>query len=176
MGELYSFSQLKADQQADSALRASSNTASTCRKRMVLLSSMLLMFVQCPSICQAWSPIRLATRRSSMSTSGKFGLQVKKGLRKFSPFPLWSTGDDTDISLQSENYVLRDTIRQLEEDNQRLKLTAKIVLENFEGEGLFGNSYESSGYRKGTGITLSGDEISQDELWCDELEEGTCLV
>ena len=74
--------------------------------------------------------------------------------------------------LKSENNLLRDTIRQLEDENQRLKQRAnKIVLENFEGERFFQDDIENQ-KMEGVGITLTGDEIGQNELWCDELDGG----
>lgn len=137
----------------------------------------LLLLADTPSLCCGWSPMKLSAKASSISISRKVGgtgSKVKRVLKKIAPFSLSSASEDADVSLlQSENFVLRDTVRQLEEENQKLKQTAKIVLENFEGEGLFGGGFESSVFPGGAGITLTGDEISQDELWCDELEEGT---
>jgi hypothetical protein len=101
---------------------------------------------------------------------------MKKVMHTITPFSLSSSNedaDDADVSLlQSENYALRDTVRQLEEENQRLKQHARIVLENFEGERLFRGDVESSMFPEATGIMLTGDEIAQDELWCDELDGG----
>jgi hypothetical protein len=96
-------------------------------------------------------------------------------MQKITPVSLSSSNEDADADvslLQSENYVLRDTIRQLEEENQKLKQSAKIVLENFEGGRLFRGDVESSMILEATGITLTGDEIAQDQLWCDELDGG----
>ena len=47
----------------------------------------------------------------------------------------------------------------------------KIVLENFEGERFFQDDIENQ-KMEGVGITLTGDEIGQNELWCDELDGG----
>jgi hypothetical protein len=111
-----------------------------------------------------------------MAISHQSGSIFKSVLNRIAPFPLSSSDEDNDNDvalLQSENYVLRDTIRQLEEENQKLKQKAKIVLENFEGERLFRGDAESSMlFPGGSGITLTGDEIAQDELWCDELDGG----
>lgn len=73
--------------------------------------------------------------------------------------------------LKSENTVLRETIRQLEDENQILKQRNNIVLESFEGESMFRDRGDDTSFFS-SGITLTGDEISQDELWCDELEDG----
>jgi hypothetical protein len=81
-------------------------------------------------------------------------------------------GEEDVLVLKSENTLLRDTIRQLEEENQRLKQRAnKIVLENFEGENWFKEDSKSASMG-GVGITLTGEEIGQEELWCDELDGG----
>lgn len=91
-------------------------------------------------------------------------------------------------SLQSENSLLRDTIRQLEDENTRLRHRADrmLGLENFEGDRFFrddtaddltssssdttSSSSSSSSTTSGGGITLSADEIANEELWCDTLD------
>ena len=93
--------------------------------------------------------------------------QRRTSVRRRGLLPLFQSSDDvTEVSsdaLQNENSVLRETIRQLEEENQRLKQKAKrIVLENFEGDG-FRDVVPDDG--SGGGITLSGEEIAQDEQW-----------
>lgn len=87
---------------------------------------------------------------------------------------------DLNLQLQTENSFLRDTVRRLEGENQRLRQRAagKIVLETFEGERLFRNDattangfddgYYDDDYTRvpgeygaasgGGGITLSGEE------------------
>lgn len=88
-------------------------------------------------------------------------------------------------SLQSENSLLRDTIRQLEDENTRLRHRAgrMLGLENFEGDRFFRDdtaddltssssdtTSSSSSTTSGGGITLSADEIANEELWCDTLD------
>jgi len=80
--------------------------------------------------------------------------------------------------LKSENSVLRDTIRQLEEENQKLKQRAARVvgLENFEGDHFFPEEYENPFGDSGGGLTMSTEEIKTGEQWCDELEEDECPI
>jgi hypothetical protein len=90
-------------------------------------------------------------------------------------------------ALKAENTLLRDAVRELEVENERLKQSGRIVLETFEGEGRFRESSKSS-YKTAAsvmnstfleataGITMSGVELEQDaesNLWCDSLEDGT---
>jgi hypothetical protein len=159
------------------SLRPSRSIAFSRRKRRIL-SCTLLLLVQYPSYSNGWSPSKISSRASSISISQKIGgtgSRIKKVMQKITPVSLSSSNEDADADvslLQSENYVLRDTIRQLEEENQKLKQSAKIVLENFEGGRLFRGDVESSMILEATGITLTGDEIAQDQLWCDELDGG----
>jgi hypothetical protein len=85
--------------------------------------------------------------------------------------------------LQQENGLLRETIRQLEMENERLKSSAsRIVIENFEGEGkmppesFWFEGMSSSMPNESTmekGITLTGEEMeSSSPMWCDELDDG----
>lgn len=147
----------------------------------------LLLLSQSLLNSHGWSPLRFASRISSRpisasSSAGTHGdrrfvpsrpKRIKHALHRVIPF--WSSNrDDSDFSLlQSENSVLRDTIRQLEEENQRLKQRAQrmVGLENFEGERFFRDEFDRPTADMG-GITLTGEEIAQDELWCDQLEEG----
>jgi hypothetical protein len=65
----------------------------------------------------------------------------------------------------------------LEEENQKLKQRHnKIVLETFEGERYFRDESEGASTMDTGGITMTGDEIGQDELWCDELDGGKLLL
>ena len=139
------------------------------RRRRTLIC--ILVLARYSFSANGWSPLKLATR-TSFPEQSRSRQGIRRVLKKFVPFS--SSNDDTDVSLlQSENYVLRDTIRQLEEENQKLKQKAKIVLENFEGERLFrGDDGSLIQVGTGSGITLTGDEIAQDELWCDELDGG----
>ena len=86
-------------------------------------------------------------------------------------------------SLQSENSKLRDTIRQLEEENETLKKRARrgmVGLEQFEGERFFSASstfpdeMETLGgiYRRSDGFLGDDDRIQENDLWCDELSQG----
>lgn len=80
--------------------------------------------------------------------------------------------------LKEENAILRETIRQLELENERLSSRAsKIVIENFEGLGKFGPEWlEADNAEKDLeptpGITMSEEEMEQ--MWCDELDGDTC--
>jgi len=91
----------------------------------------------------------------------------------------------------NENEQLRHSIRQLEEENERLKdyveqqhqkefeavavvtkkaaIGKQLVLETFEGEGLFAG--DSSSYVYSDELQV-GDE--SDELWCDVLDGEEC--
>jgi FtsZ-binding cell division protein ZapB len=82
---------------------------------------------------------------------------------------------DMDL-LQEENDLLRDAIRNLKEENAKLKQRANnIVLESFEGEGRKFRDKISFGDDIGMG-TMTGDEIAEGEaaMWCDELVDGSC--
>jgi len=81
--------------------------------------------------------------------------------------------------LEEENGFLRETIRQLELENERLRKSAsRIVIENFEGERRL--SSESSWFEGMTnteeGITMTEEEMEAPQMWCDELEEDVCPV
>lgn len=109
------------------------------------------------------------------------------------------SAEDLVEELETENMLLRETVQQLELENDRLSKQRKVVLESFEGEGsLFveqeGPSIDrkkKNGYEEDLmefGITLSGEELAGDSyaftppsdkdaaLWCDELEEDMCPV
>jgi hypothetical protein len=128
---------------------------------------------------EAWSVSRLATRRpptnpSSSSPLVRKRVIVQSLLRRMNPFQ--STLRDNDLSevnskvLVAENKLLREVIGELEEENLRLKQRGgRIVLENFEGERRFRDKVPGLAEE---GLTLTGDEILQDELWCDELDGG----
>lgn len=149
------------------------------RRKRILLG----LFVAQSSVyycALGWSPMRTIQkqimkpspeRRHQRSRPKKF----RRVFEKVLPFPA-SRDDLTEMErslLESENSVLRDTIRQLEEENARLKQRAnKIVLETFEGEKWFKDGEVEVPLVDSGGITLTGEEISQDELWCDELDGG----
>jgi hypothetical protein len=87
--------------------------------------------------------------------------------------------DDADLgSLKSENSILRDTIRQLEEENLKLKQRVKRVvgLEQFEGERFFRDEMDTLDVYAGGGGGLAADNDDGDsfleELWCDESNTG----
>jgi hypothetical protein len=90
------------------------------------------------------------------------------------------------ILLQSENTLLRETIRKLEDENQQLKLQRQrrpqqLVLENFEGERFFWEPPEekeeqakspssspptmaAAATAAGGGLTMTGDVMSSQEI------------
>lgn len=90
--------------------------------------------------------------------------------------------------LAEENSLLRETIRQLELENERLKNSAsRIVIESFEGEGRMPPEsfwFEGMGssappeQQQNEGITMSSEEIMEapQQLWCDELDDDACPV
>lgn len=106
--------------------------------------------------------------------------------------------------LETENRLLRETIRQLELENDRLSSQQKIILETFEGEGrlrprptekemMADPSMSATGVDDmdltNFGITLTGEELTADipiaseeeaaaasALWCDDLDEDSCPV
>jgi len=95
------------------------------------------------------------------------------------------------LRLKRENLALREAVRQLEIENERLhqEASAMIVLETFEGEGKMrraaaerevapnGTVADSGGVSR---VTLTVEEMfvddDDDSLWCDELEEGACPI
>jgi hypothetical protein len=98
--------------------------------------------------------------------------------------------------VKEENKQLRETIRKLEVENERLhrQMTSNIVIETFEGEGKRKAVtkepawYEKNGdaaslagmppaVREEVGITMTEAEMEAPSLWCDEpLEDGTCPI
>ena len=82
--------------------------------------------------------------------------------------------------MKTENELLRNTVRQLEMENERLReSSSKIVIETFEGEGRQRGVGDASWYDSlvdAEGITMSGAELEAVPLWCDELEEDTCPI
>jgi hypothetical protein len=169
----------------------SKSASKRCQKRTLLITLLITLLVLGNSFpnTHSWGPLRLISRVSSPSISASsisniYGdrpfLQSKAkrlryALRRIVPFRSSNLDDIDATMLKSENSILRDAIRQLEEENQLLKKRAQRVvgLENFEGERYFRDELDSPilGGDAG-GITLTGEEIAQDELWCDELEGG----
>ena len=96
------------------------------------------------------------------------------------------TTQHTDLEyylLEEENGLLRETIRQLELENERLKKSAsRIVIENFEGEGKMPPDsfwFEGKSEPRQTdmeGITMTGEQMEASQLWCDELDDDACPV
>lgn len=168
----------------------------------------ILLFHSC-LYCQGWNPSRLLSRTAhhralltprvsevpptnARSSSGFLSRNTKRlrsmvvGRRRISSSSSTSQEDELDLSsLQSENSLLRDTIRQLEDENTRLRHRADrmLGLENFEGDRFFRDdtaddltssssdtTSSSSSTTSGGGITLSADEIANEELWCDTLD------
>jgi len=144
-----------------------------------MLAAALLLLQYHTLSCQAWIPLKPVTSaslsvRNEKSSFFRSVLPRKIVLRVSSSS---KAGEDLDV-LRLENSLLRETIRQLEEDNQNLKHNNEIVLENFEGESFFRDRDTPSLAMSGSSssITLSGEEISQDGIWCDELEDDQCPV
>jgi hypothetical protein len=111
----------------------------------------VLFFLIQKGIVSAWSPMRgiFLNRPVQRITLKRFNKMLERHPPPYSSF-LWSNldssapanennrileDDDTNL-LQSENMVLRETIRRLEEENQVLKRAnaGRLVLETFEGE------------------------------------------
>jgi len=99
------------------------------------------------------------------------------------------TSEEIVQELETENTLLRETVRQLENENERLASQRRIILENFEGEGFFQTEKNSMNQDLAEfGITLSEAELAGDissfrspsdqgvEQWCDELDEDSCPV
>ncbi len=130
-----------------------------------------------------WSPSTTLSRGATTTLSSEFYVsywnrlsaprRLKQEVFRIVPFRSFSRDDSDFTLLKSENLILRETIRQLEEENQRLKQRAQRVigLENFEGERFFRGELDNSFLDSG-GITLTGEEIIPDDLWCDELDGG----
>ena len=148
---------------------------------LVMLSSTVVQNVE------SWSVNRLATIRPtrlsfspSPSEVGSKRAKVKSILRRILPFQSTSS-DDVNAAesrvLKAENQLLREVIGELEEENARLKQRAgRIVLETFEGENYIRDGFRDGGADDDEGLTLTGEELMQDELWCDELEDGKNVV
>lgn len=141
----------------------------------------------------SWSPLFRSPRRvSSLSSRPNSRLWVAQ---QHSDVPvnnnttLEVTTVDTPTTeleydlLQEENNLLRETIRQLEQENERLKNSAsRIVIENFEGEGkmapdFFWNFREE----QPSGITMTGEAMETSSsnpngIWCDELDGDECPI
>lgn len=153
--------------------------ADTNRRNSILAATTLLLLQHYPLGCHAWSQLRPLTKHHSpLSIRRRSSNLLKRVSRKVGIPPtleLSSSKAEEDLDmLRNENSVLRETIRQLEEENQNLKQNrnSNIVLESFEGESLFRDRGDDPPTAKPLGITLSGDEIAQDEQWCDELKDG----
>lgn len=120
------------------------------------------------------SRLWVAQQHSNIPTNNNTTMQVT------------STSLEYDL-LQEENGLLRETIRQLELENERLKNSAsRIVIENFEGEGKLppeSSWFEGMGSSgppelpSAGGITLTGEQLeAQQQLWCDELDGDECPI
>lgn len=184
-------------------------TAHRSRSRMSCVSSLLpialsLVLVaekSTPQIAvRAWSQSNFVVRRSTQQNA----LSVSRfSTRKPSPVKLQtkppsednlSFFEDPSQRMQSnstaiacENNRLRDSIKMLEEENERLKryvekqhqkeleasakqttTNKRIVLETFEGEGLFDGVDTQK-----LAMTKNSDD---EELWCDVLDGDECPV
>lgn len=94
----------------------------------------------------------------------------------------------TSNSMHMENILLKDSIRRLEEENERLKrfveqkheqdMSKRLVLETFEGEGLFDSFEEKQASLQSSSsqISISDEAEEDDELWCDVLDGNECPV
>jgi hypothetical protein len=144
----------------------------------------LLLWSQSTTDSHAWLSLRFATRRVSW-TGALYGDGLSAPPKTHRIVPAVrrllsvrsAPQDDADVVLlKSENSDLRDTIRKLEEENQKLKQRAQRVvgLENFEGERFFRSEMEIVGIY-GEGLTAAGDEVLLDETWCDGVNEGKCI-
>lgn len=73
--------------------------------------------------------------------------------------------------LRRENVFLRESIKKLEIENDRLESSSRIVLETFEGEGKL---RDIARWRsEGVPVTLTGEEMLNGDpaLWCYEIED-----
>jgi hypothetical protein len=162
----------------------------------ILLSIAVLTLL--PSNSNGWTPTRFVRTHLGKSIPPSVWFPVKKtltptvspivsfremqdDLNAFDIGEVDSAFENQDVSqvdmslLQEENDLLRDAIRNLKEENIKLKQRANnIVLESFEGEGRMFRDRSSFGDDIGT--TMTGDEKLGDEaaMWCDELEDGSC--
>jgi hypothetical protein len=94
-----------------------------------------------------------------------------------------SSIDDFDgQTTKTENELLRQTVRKLELENERLRESpSRIIIETFEGEGqqrLSESAWYDAPYAMmdSDGITMSGAEVETVPLWCDELDDDTCPI
>jgi hypothetical protein len=149
----------------------------TLRRRLCIF-----LLVQTLPCSNGWSSLkRLASASRIAYPDPSLGNnKIRNGLKRIAPFR--STSKDNDLSevdiplLLSENNLLRETIRQLEEDNLRLKQKAQtIVLENFEGERFFRDEKDTLFVDPGD-FTSTGEGDGQDELWCDALDGGESTI
>jgi len=167
----------------------------------IALSLVLLAEKSTPQVAvQAWSQsnfvVRHSTRQNALSVS-------RFSTRKPSPVKLQTKPPSEDnlsffedpsqrmqtnsTAISSENNRLRDSIKMLEEENERLKryvekqhkmeleasakqttTNKRIVLETFEGEGLF-DGIDTQNFA----MTKNSDD---EELWCDVLDGDECPV
>ena len=142
---------------------------------------------------------RLRNRMSNIWLTLRTNKEDRQALEASTSTAILSSPEELVEELETENMLLRETVQQLELENDRLSKQRKVVLESFEGEGsLFMETQEGSrdrnnkkGYEDDLmefGITLSGDELAGDintftspsdkdaALWCDELEDDMCPV
>lgn len=121
-------------------------------------------------------PLKKIKTNVSSALSKRFGKSKKRksgGSRSFQSF-----------RLKQENELLRETVRQLEKENERLKEgSSKVIIESFEREGrpnvvdvAWYETEEGGTAMDAEGITMSGVELESSALWCDELDEGVCPV
>ena len=75
--------------------------------------------------------------------------------------------------LEEENARLKSKLEKVQAENERLhdQFNSRIVLENFEGEFFRPPPPSNEGP-----VTLTGEEMMGESLWCDELEDDACPV
>jgi len=79
--------------------------------------------------------------------------------------------------LEKENHRLREALEEAQYENGRLRYETynRIVLETFEGERKLRRAENE--IDDDASMTMSGEEMLTDEsLWCDELEDGACPI
>ena len=86
-----------------------------------------------------------------------------------------TTSDAIDFQkLKEENNLLRQTVHQLNMDNQRLQeFSSMIVIESFERESQNVWYDSSSLSMQNNRQHLTGNQLD-DSMWCDELDGDTC--
>mgnify|MGYP005846563033 CR=1 FL=1 len=148
---------------------------------------------------------RIRHKVSNMWSNGRLkqSLSLDRNNGKAAAVEMATTPNKEELleEMETENKLLRETIRQLEIENDRLHSQQRVVLESFEGDTFFFRSaekekqqqreYNFDGEGVGDqmmmdwGITLTEAEMSGDfksiedeeaAQWCDEVEDEACPV